>query len=111
MAQVEKLLTILPNGKKMVAVDVTAPVLTSGKATVTVGAVNQIDTVIGTVPAPELAADYVLSYAFSTVAEGLAPNQIQVEVQKQQLSAGNTWGAAETADISDSVIRIMVVGN
>jgi hypothetical protein len=111
MAQIEKVLTTLPGGKKFVAVDLTDLTLDGGKATVTVGSVNQIDTIIGTVPTPELTNGYVLAYGFSTVAEGLAPNQIQVEVQKQQLSTGNTWGAAETTDISDSVIRIAVVGN
>ena len=111
MAQVEKVLATLPGGKKFVAVDLTALTLVEGKATVTVGSVNQIDTIIGTVPTPELTNDYVLAYGFSTEAEGLAPNQVQVEVKKMQLSATNTWGAALTADVSDSVIRIAVVGN
>ena len=112
MAQIEKVLTTLPGGKKFVAVDLTALALVEGKATVTVGSVNQIDTIIGTVPTPELTNDYVLAYGFSTEAEGLAPNQIQVEVKKMQLSsATNTWGAALATDVSDSVIRIAVVGN
>jgi hypothetical protein len=94
-------------GEKSVIVKVVAPTLTAGVQTITLDKLTRISNFIATAEKVENADDYVKSY---TIEQGTNPNQIKITVNKMQLSATNTWGAAVTADCATDVIKILAVG-
>ena len=96
-------------GQHMYLVHVTGVVLaTEGDAAGT-GTVNvpcdQIQGIIAQSTKMDTTADYVLNHDYT-----FSGNVITITVNKQQLSTGNTWGKAATADIADSVYDILVFG-
>lgn len=96
-------------GQHMYLVHVTGVVLaTEGDAAGT-GTVNvpcdQIQGIIAQSTKTEATADHVLNHDYT-----FSGNTITIAVKKQKISDTNTWGAALTADVSDSVYDILVFG-
>lgn len=106
MAQAETItdLGFTSMGYHMYLVRVTGLTLTEGAGTVNVPC-DQIQGFVAQSTVTELASDYVLNNSFAA-----SGNTITITVKKQKISDTNTWGAAATADVSDSVYDILVFG-
>lgn len=96
-------------GQHMYLVHVTGVELATEGAAAGSGTVNvpcdQIQGIIAQSTQMEATNDYVLNHNYT-----FSGNTITITVKKQQISATNTWGAALTADVSDSVYDILVFG-
>jgi len=104
MATTEGILTLLPGGKKLVAVEVSSPTLVSGAVTLTLESVNKIDYVIGSVRVPVLTDTKVPAMVYEV---GTAANQIDVELS---MGTSTAWADATTEDVADSILSFLVVG-
>lgn len=104
--------TIIGNtnfGQKIVEVVLKEIDLTAGVKEVTLDKVGKIATFIGGVSKNENTNDYVK--AFDIERSTTNPNNgLKITVNKMQISAVQTWGAAVTADIDTAVVRLLVVG-
>jgi hypothetical protein len=107
MAQVisEGIVTLLPGGKKLVAVEVVDVALVNGAAALTVASVNKIDYVIGTIRSQTLVNTKVVAMNYEV---GTAANQITATFE---VATTGTWADAATADLADAVVSFLVVGN
>lgn len=96
-------------GQHMYLVHVTGVVLATAGDAAGTGTVNvpcdQIQGIIAQSTVTELKSDYVLNNSFAA-----SGNTITITVKKMQISATNTWGAAETTDIAGSVYDFLVFG-
>ena len=91
-------------GQHMYLVRVTGLTLTSGSGTVNVPC-DQIQGIIAQSTKMEATANYVLNHDYT-----FSGNTITIAVKKQEISGTNTWAAAATGDISESVYDILVFG-
>ena len=104
MAQVEGILSLLPGGKKLVALEVSSPTLVEGAVTVTLESVNKIDYVIGSIRDPDNADAKWISMSYAV---GEAANAIDVTFQ---VGSTTEWAAAETTDVADKIVSFLVIG-
>lgn len=105
MAQVEGILSLLPGGKKLVALEVSSPTLVGGAVTVTLESVNKIDYVIGSIRDPDNADAEWISMSYAV---GEAANTIDVTFQ---VGSTTGWADAETADVADKIVSFLVIGS
>lgn len=93
-------------GQHMYLVHVTGVELSDegGAGTVNVPC-DQIQGIIAQSTKMKATNDYVLNHDYT-----FSGNTITITVKKQQLSTGNTWGKAATANIADSVYDFLVFG-
>jgi hypothetical protein len=104
MAQVEGILSLLPGGKKLVALEVSSPTLVAGAVTVTLESVNKIDYVIGSIRDPDNADTKWISMSYAV---GEAANTIDVTFQ---VGSTTEWADAETTDVADKIVSFLVIG-
>ncbi len=86
-------------------VTTTSPTLTSGAFSVTVGEFGKVIDAHVSFDDP-LTNDFV----FAAVITSISTNVVTVHLYKQQVSATNTWGDAETADFSGKKVVVKVSG-
>ncbi len=91
-------------GRHLYHLKTTGLALTSGAGTISLPT-DQIQATIPTASSMENTSDFVLSHNFT-----VSGNVLTITVKKMQISATNTWGNADTADVSDSVYDVLVVG-
>ena len=109
VTKTEKVLATSLNagGLKMVLVTLTSPTLTTGAETITLNTLRRIENFHATVEVSTETDDYVKRHS---IAAGSGENQLAVSVEKMQVSATNTWGAALTADCAGDVISVIAFG-
>jgi len=91
-------------GKHLYHLKVTGLVLDAGVGTVNMPC-DQIQAIVGGETTTETTNDYVLATKYTT-----SGNVLSITVEKQKISETNTWGAAETEDVSESVYSLFVLG-
>jgi hypothetical protein len=108
----KKVETIIENtydGKKIVEVVLTGVDLTAGAKEVTLDKIGKITGFVGGAAVNTETGDYVQSIDTTLSATHLN-NGLTINVQKMQVSATHTWGAADTADIAGTTFRYLVWG-
>jgi hypothetical protein len=91
-------------GKHLYHLKVTGLVLDAGVGTVNMPC-DQIQAIVGGETTTETKDDYVLATKYTT-----SGNVLSITVKKMQVSDTNTWGAAGTEDVSESVYSLFVLG-
>ncbi len=91
-------------GKHLYHLKVTGLVLDAGVGTVNMPC-DQIQAIVGGETTTETKDDYVFATKYTT-----SGNVLSITVKKMQVSVTNTWGAAETEDVSKSVYSLFVLG-
>jgi hypothetical protein len=107
--KVETIIDTTFDGKKIVEVVLTGVDLAAGVKEVTLDKIGKIAGFTGGIATNQNTNDYVIAADVSKSTTNLN-NGLKINVQKMQLSAVQTWGAAITADIATTVFRFLAWG-